>query len=162
MRVNPKKMHIQDAESDLIDEKIAIRLRDEALLRASHQHLEKRVADSTRDLAESNIRLLREITERREAEEELRRAYDRNELLLESAGEGIYGVDTTGRCTFANRATTNMLGFTREELLGAEVRPVGSGAICRKACRKGSTPKLFRAEPKNIGESSPVSTRSVS
>ncbi|MDH3452127.1 MAG: EAL domain-containing protein [Gammaproteobacteria bacterium] len=124
MHVNPDNLKAQIPASDLIDERIARRLRDEALLRESHQQLEKRVADSTRDLAESNIRLLREITERREAEEELRRAYDRNELLLESAGEGIYGVDTSGRCTFANRATTNMLGFTRDELLGADVRPL--------------------------------------
>jgi diguanylate cyclase (GGDEF)-like protein/PAS domain S-box-containing protein len=124
MLVNPENLTTQIPDSDLIDDQIAKRLRDEAVLRASHQQLEKRVADSTRDLAESNIRLLREITERREAEEELRRAYDRNELLLESAGEGIYGVDTDGRCTFANRATTSMLGFTREELLGAEVRPL--------------------------------------
>ncbi len=124
--MNPEnpEAHLAAAASDLIDDEIARRLRDEALLRASHQQLEKRIADSTRELAESNIRLLREITERREAEEELRRAYDRNELLLESAGEGIYGVDTTGRCTFANRAATKMLGFAREELLGTEVRPL--------------------------------------
>ena len=120
--VNPDNLKAQITTSDLIDDKIARRLRDEALLRESHQQLEKRIADSTRDLAESNIRLLREITERREAEEELRRAYDRNELLLESAGEGIYGVDTEGRCTFANRAATKMLGFAREELLGTDVR----------------------------------------
>ena len=44
--------------------------------------------------------------------------------MLESAGEGIYGVDTEGHCTFANRAATNMLGFAREELLGADVRPL--------------------------------------
>ena len=49
---------------------------------------------------------------------------DRNELLLESAGEGIYGVDTEGRCTFANHAATKMLGFAREELLGTDVRPL--------------------------------------
>jgi PAS domain S-box-containing protein len=40
------------------------------------------------------------------------------ELLLESAGEGIYGMDTEGRCTFINRAGARMLGYQSEELLG--------------------------------------------
>jgi len=39
-------------------------------------------------------------------------------LLLESTGEGIFGVDTAGRCIFVNRAALQILGFTREELIG--------------------------------------------
>lgn len=39
-------------------------------------------------------------------------------LLLESTGEGIYGVDTEGRCTFVNRAALTAFGFTRGELIG--------------------------------------------
>ncbi len=122
MPVNPNAPDsLSDLDEALIDEQVAKRLRDEALLRAAHLDLQKQVADNTRELADSNIRLLREITERREAEEELRRAHDRNELLLDSAGEGIYGIDTHGRCTFVNRAAAAMLGYSREELLGAEV-----------------------------------------
>ncbi len=122
MPVNPNAPDsLSDLDEALIDEQVARRLRDEALLRAAHLDLQKQVADNTRELADSNIRLLREITERREAEEELRRAHDRNELLLDSAGEGIYGIDTHGRCTFVNRAAAAMLGYSREELLGAEV-----------------------------------------
>jgi hypothetical protein len=41
-------------------------------------------------------------------------------------------------------------------------RGAGAGAISRKAFRKGSTPKLVSALPKNIGDRSPESTRSVS
>lgn len=40
------------------------------------------------------------------------------EMLLESAGEGIYGVDLHGRCIFINRAGAEMLGFTPDEVLG--------------------------------------------
>jgi two-component system cell cycle sensor histidine kinase/response regulator CckA len=43
------------------------------------------------------------------------------ELLLESAGEGTYGVDLEGRFTFANRAAERMLGWTRAELLGRDM-----------------------------------------
>jgi PAS domain S-box-containing protein len=40
------------------------------------------------------------------------------QALLDSAGEGIWGVDLEGRCTFVNRAALAMLGFTAEELIG--------------------------------------------
>jgi PAS domain S-box-containing protein len=39
-------------------------------------------------------------------------------LLLESTGEGIYGIDNDGRCTFVNRAASQMLGYRTEEVLG--------------------------------------------
>ena len=40
------------------------------------------------------------------------------QALLDSAGEGIWGVDLEGRCTFVNRAALGMLGFELEDLLG--------------------------------------------
>jgi PAS domain S-box-containing protein len=40
------------------------------------------------------------------------------ELLLESAGEGIYGIDLRGRCIFINQAGAEMLGFSPDEVLG--------------------------------------------
>ena len=39
-------------------------------------------------------------------------------LLLESTGEGIFGVDLAGRCTFVNRAAAQMLGWRTEQVLG--------------------------------------------
>jgi len=42
----------------------------------------------------------------------------RNELLLASAGEGIYGLDNQGFTTFVNPAAARMLGYTIEELIG--------------------------------------------
>ena len=40
------------------------------------------------------------------------------QALLDSAGEGIWGVDLEGDCTFVNRAALLMIGFTPEELVG--------------------------------------------
>ena len=40
------------------------------------------------------------------------------ELLLESAGEGIYGIDLKGRCIFINQAGAQMIGFSPDEVLG--------------------------------------------
>lgn|GEM_PF-507827 len=42
--------------------------------------------------------------------------------LLDSAAEGLYGVDTEGRCTFINKAALTMLGYASESaLLGRDV-----------------------------------------
>ena len=41
------------------------------------------------------------------------------QLLLDSTGEGIYGVDLDGNCTFANPACVRILGFeSADELMG--------------------------------------------
>ncbi len=40
------------------------------------------------------------------------------QALLDSAGEGIWGVDLEGNCTFVNRAALALIGFTAEELIG--------------------------------------------
>jgi len=66
-------------------------------------------------LVKENQRLARE---KEQAEEDLNRANRRNKLILNSAGEGIYGLDLEGNTTFVNPAATEMLGYTGEELLG--------------------------------------------
>ena len=43
---------------------------------------------------------------------------ERLQLLLESTGDGIFGVDLAGRCTFVNRAAAEMLGHRTEAVLG--------------------------------------------
>ena len=40
------------------------------------------------------------------------------ELILNSAGEGIFGLDLQGRCIFINPAAEKMLGFPAQELIG--------------------------------------------
>ncbi len=56
--------------------------------------------------------------ERKETEEAMECLMRRNELILSSAGEGIYGVDLQGNTTFANPEAARMLGCTVEELIG--------------------------------------------
>ena len=41
-----------------------------------------------------------------------------NQLLLEAAGEGIYGINAEGNTTFLNPAGERILGWSAEELLG--------------------------------------------
>ncbi|SHE94993.1 PAS domain S-box-containing protein [Loktanella atrilutea] len=44
-----------------------------------------------------------------------------NQLILNAAGEGIYGVNADGKTTFVNRAAQEMLGWTTEDLLGRDI-----------------------------------------
>jgi PAS domain S-box-containing protein len=62
--------------------------------------------------------------ERRRAEEGLETMRRQYELILHSAGEGIYGLDSNGRATFVNPAAANMLGYTVEELIGRPMHPL--------------------------------------
>jgi two-component system, cell cycle sensor histidine kinase and response regulator CckA len=59
-----------------------------------------------------------DITELKRTEDTLDRLRRQNELLLNSAGEGIYGVDPQGKTTFINPAAARMLGWEAKELIG--------------------------------------------
>jgi PAS domain S-box-containing protein len=62
-----------------------------------------------------------DIDAERRAEAALREAEARARLLLESSGEGIYGLDMEGLCTFINRAGAEMLGYRPEDVQGQNV-----------------------------------------
>ncbi len=52
----------------------------------------------------------------------LREGEDRLRLILESTGEGIYGIDLDGRCIFTNPACLQILGYTKaDDLLGKNI-----------------------------------------
>ena len=61
---------------------------------------------------------LRDISERKTMEAAQSRLAESNRLLLESTGEGIYGVDLGGRFTFVNQAAARTLGYAPEEMIG--------------------------------------------
>lgn len=42
-------------------------------------------------------------------------------LLLESTGDGIFGVDTDMRCTFINQSALTILGFSHQEIMGQDM-----------------------------------------
>lgn len=53
--------------------------------------------------------------------EKLRAAEAKHRALLESTGEGIFGLDLDGRCTFINQAGAAMMGYTPNELMGQDM-----------------------------------------
>ena len=62
-----------------------------------------------------------DVTEQYEAEEALHLATRQRELILESVGDGIYGIDLEGKLTFINEAGARTLGYAADELIGREV-----------------------------------------
>lgn len=68
-----------------------------------------------------------DLRELKQAEHELDKLSMFNQLLVESTGEGIFSVDRELRCTFANHAAANMLGYTPEELIGQDIHALFHG-----------------------------------
>jgi PAS domain S-box-containing protein len=58
------------------------------------------------------------------ADDETARLSNSLRLLLQSAGEGIYGIDSEGRCTFMNAAAAKALGVDPTEAIGQITHPI--------------------------------------
>ena len=80
---------------------------------------------SGRALMKAKDNLEEKIEERtaelRKNQERLALAEERSRLLLDSAGDGIFGVDTKGLINFVNPSAVSMLGYQEEKLIGQEV-----------------------------------------
>lgn len=82
----------------------------ERILRRYQTKLEQLVDERTRELADNG--------------RELRESEEHRRLILDSAGEGIFGIGLEGRATFINPAAADMLGYAVEELAGREIHPL--------------------------------------
>lgn len=94
-------------------------------VQALNADLEARVLQRTTELQQVNENLRKEITERERTFRELQQARDslkrlshQNDLILNSAGEGIYGIDTEGKTVFVNPSAAKALGYPKEKLIG--------------------------------------------
>ncbi|MCF6282610.1 MAG: sigma 54-interacting transcriptional regulator [Candidatus Polarisedimenticolaceae bacterium] len=62
-----------------------------------------------------------EITRYHQAQQVMASLKRHNELILEAAGEGIYGLNMKGEATFVNPAATDMTGWSAEETIGGTI-----------------------------------------
>jgi PAS domain S-box-containing protein len=76
----------------------------ESQLRENRDLLEQRIVVRTYDLELAN--------------EKLEEMSQRNSMILNTVGEGIYGLDSNGTTTFINTAGAKILGYDVEEILG--------------------------------------------
>ena len=58
------------------------------------------------------------LAEQKLSAEAIAKLHRDNQLILDSAGEGIYGINADGNATFVNPAGAKMLGYDVQELLG--------------------------------------------
>src|SRR3974390_2156006 len=66
-------------------------------------------------------KIARDISKRKQAEEQLRRLATFNKAALKSLGEGLYTIDTQGLVTFMNPAAEELFGWSFSELRGKKV-----------------------------------------
>jgi PAS domain S-box-containing protein len=62
--------------------------------------------------------ILRDITERKQMEEELANSEAKYRSLIDTAGAGVATIDLTGKLIIVNEALCRMIGYSQEELLG--------------------------------------------
>ena len=97
------------------------------------------------EILRSKVNVFVELFRKREAfkrqAQELALLIRQNELILNAAAEGVFGVDLDGNTTFVNPAAARMIGRSQEEVKGTDihalVHPVFPGVItCNVAqCR---------------------------
>jgi PAS domain S-box-containing protein len=77
----------------------------------------------------AGVSIIRDITERKEAEKRIRVARDFLENIFKASADGILVTDHRRYITMVNQATTKMLGYSQDELLGkylGELNPKGN------------------------------------
>ncbi|QWV94639.1 DUF3365 domain-containing protein [Geomonas oryzisoli] len=106
----------------------------------------RKLSESSRRLEETNAELVNEVTEREIAQEQLREHavlleeevaerqaaqeeavanQRRLELIMDSTHAAMYGIDTSGRCIFANRTCLELTGYqSQDELLGKNMHDI--------------------------------------
>ncbi|MGP8186466.1 MAG: PAS domain S-box protein [Terracidiphilus sp.] len=65
-----------------------------------------------------------DVTEQHDAEEALHLATRQRELILQSVGDGIYGIGLDGKLTFINEAGAIALGYTPDQVTGRDVHEI--------------------------------------
>jgi len=86
-----------------------------------------------------------DVTEQYEAEEALRLATRQREQILESAGDGIYGIDLEGKVTFINQAGARSLGYTPDQLTGRDIQEVVRHGHANGAAYTSANSPIFQA-----------------
>jgi PAS domain S-box-containing protein len=95
------------------------------------------------------IGVARDITKRREYEDALKDSENKYRNILESIDEGYYEVDLAGNFTFVNRAVCEILGYSKEELIGLNNRDYTTDETSKKLFKTFNS-AFLTGKPKRI------------
>ena len=90
----------------------------EKIRHKAHDKLEQRVKERTAELVAANKRLKRQIKERKQAEESLRKSEQKYRTLLETTSEGYWMLNPELITIEVNESLCKMLGYRQDEMLG--------------------------------------------
>ncbi|TCJ18507.1 PAS domain S-box protein [Parasulfuritortus cantonensis] len=118
----------RDAVREWLDVCLAGEVAGELVFQVCHPNGETRVVSGRGILLHdregkptSLMGTAQDITEVIREHEALRESEERHRTVLAALGEGVYGIDAAGHCTFVNEAALAMLGRTEQEMLAQDV-----------------------------------------
>ncbi|MGC8765628.1 MAG: substrate-binding domain-containing protein [Brevinematia bacterium] len=104
---------------DILRQKISIAMRISSLINKMKdysQNLERLVEIKTRDLKEANIKLKKEISERKKIEEKLKKSEEKFRDIATFLPSIIFETDLKFKTEFINQAGIELFGLTQEEI----------------------------------------------
>jgi PAS domain S-box-containing protein len=128
-----ESVHFEDREMVMVDESgeairsigmvhdITERKQSEEALRKAHNELERRVEERTAELVRANEQLKNEIQERNRVELALKQSQERYKELWDYGPAAYHTLDARGIVTRVNQTELDMLGYTRDEILGKAI-----------------------------------------
>ena len=96
----------------------------ESELKDSYELLEQRVMARTTELSDVADKLTHEIEERKLVEQALQHSEQYYHNVLQTSQEGYWVIDMHGHIIEVNNAYCNIIGYSREELLGMSIADV--------------------------------------
>ena len=129
----------QDVEGRLAEISKAHNLLQQEL--AERRQAEKSLAQQAQQLERSKDVLEMHVQARTQ---ELQKFQRRNELILNSAGEGICGFDLDGKVTFANPAAARATGWSVEQMIGKTEAQVFFPTLAPRGYKEGPGPSFLK------------------
>jgi diguanylate cyclase (GGDEF)-like protein/PAS domain S-box-containing protein len=119
----PSIRQLKDTVTQL-EEEVRQRLRAEALLAKLNFDLEDQVAMRTEELTKTNQRLINEIEQRKQTEQELFKEKQLALVTLESIGDAVITTDMDSNVVYLNPVAERMTGWSKIEAAGRPILEV--------------------------------------